>query len=130
MTDKTCISTASRSAESVVENVYSIIDSKIQYLDYQTKELVRPLSEESTPKETVTGAAKSDSFVTLHEAEQLFLHFEKQSRFKKLLLLTRRYLDNDNALLILSLLADDLLLNFNEKDLAYLLDIPPRLQAA
>ena len=130
MTGETCSSNAGRLAESVVENVYSIIDSKIQYLDYQTKELVRPLSEGNIQKKTVTGETSSDSFVSLHEAEQLFLHFERQSRLKKLLLLTRRYLDDGNALLILSLLENDILLNFSERDLVFILDGSPKLQAA
>lgn len=113
---------------SIVENIYSIIDSKIQYLDYQTRELFRPFIGENTQKDEKS-TPKMDP-MDLKNKEVWFLAFEKYSRSKKTLLLLRNYLNKENALLVLSLLADDQLVNFSQKDLEYKLDIPLRHQAA
>lgn len=129
MNSKTCIPKVGRTNVSVVENIYSIIDSRIQYLDYKTKELVRPLIGENTPKKVV-GKSRCAIPSILKIEEQLFLHFEKHSKIKKLLLLLRNYLDKENAFLVLSLLADDQLLLLSQKDLEYRLGITKRYQAA
>lgn len=112
----------------IVENIYSIIDSKIQYLDYQTKELFRPLIGENTQKDNKSTPKNGPR--DLKTAEIWFMAFEKISRLKKILLLLRNYLNKENALLVLSLLADDQLANLSQKDLEYRLDIPLRIQAA
>ncbi len=113
---------------SIVENIYSIIDSKIQYLDYQTKELFRPLIGENTEMDDKSTQKKGPK--DLKTEELWFLAFEKISRLKKTLLLLRNYLNQENALMVLSLLADDQLLKLSQKDLEYRLGIPLRNQAA
>lgn len=129
MEKHTCAPKVGRTNASVVENIYSIIDSKIQYLDYRTKELVRPLLGDPTQK-FKEGLPLNESPETLKIKEQWFLAFEKYSRAKKILLLLRNYLDKENALLILSLLADDQLLKLSQKDLEYRLGISKRYRAA
>ena len=116
-----------------VEGIYSIIDSKIQYLDYQTRELLRPLIGENTPKELKSTEEKNQRDLKI--VEQWFLAFEKYSKIKKGLLFLKQYLikDKENqekAMLVLSLLADDQYKNLSQKDLEYKLGIRQRNQAA
>ena len=61
MATETCISERQNSTNSisVMDNIYGIIDSKIQYLDHQTKGIVRPLIKETICEENVQGEAKS-----------------------------------------------------------------------
>lgn len=127
--EKACDPKVGRPNVSFVENIYSIIDSKIQYLDYKTQELVRPLIGENTTEKSV-GKDKTSPPENLKIEEELFLHFEKQSKMKKLLLLLRNYLNKENALLVLSLLADDQLLKSSQKDFEYRLGISEIIQAA
>ena len=128
MNKETCAPIVGRTNASIVENIYSIIDSKIQYLDYQTRELLRPLIGENTQKDILSSEKKDP--MDLKIEEQWFLAFEKYSKVKKSLLFLRNYLNNENALLVLSLLADDQLILMSQKDLEYILDVSPRSQAA
>ena len=116
-----------------VEGIYSIIDSKIQYLDYQTRELLCPLIGEKTPKDLKSTREKT--LKDLKIAEQWFLAFEKYSRIKKILLLLKKHLlrnkeNPEKAMLVLSLLADDQYIMISQKDLEYRLGIVHRYQAA
>ena len=124
----TCTPKAGKITVSIVENIYSIIDSKIQYLDYQTRELIRPLAGENTLKDQVSDSKKG--LEDLKNEEQWFLAFEKYSKVKKVLLLLRNYLNKENAFLVLSLLADDKLVKLSQKELEYTLGIKQRNQAA
>ncbi len=116
-----------------VEGIYSIIDSKIQYLDYQTRELLRPLIGENTRKDLESTEEKNQRDLKI--AEQWFLAFERYSKIKKILLFLKQYLikDKENqekAMLVLSLLADDQYTKLSQKDLEYKLGINQRYQAA
>ena len=128
MTNRTCAPKVGKSNTSVVENIYSIIDSKIQYLDYQTRERLRPLIGENDKVDQPS--QKSTGLYDLHNEEQWFLTYEKNSKFKKLLLLLRNYLNKENALMVLSLLADDQLTGLSPKELEYKLGITARYRAA
>jgi len=128
MKNETCAPKEGRNTASVVDNIYSIIDSKIQYLDYQTRELLRPLIGENTRKDLRSYLKQGPK--DLKTVEQWFLAFERYSKVKRILLLLRNYLNKENALLVLSLLADDQLINFSQKDLEYKLGINKRYQAA
>ena len=116
-----------------VEGIYSIIDSKIQYLDYQTRELLSPLTGEKTPKDLKS--TKEKTLKDLKKAEQWFLAFEKYSKIKKILLLLKKHLlrnkeNPEKAMLVLSLLANDQYITISQKDLEYRLGIVQRYQAA
>ena len=121
MANETCVLKDNKSKK--FEHALKVIDSKIQYLDHQTKGIVRPLLSETNNAEELIGEAKSDSPLSLQAVEQLFLHFEKQSRRKKLLLHLRTLLNLDNAMLVLELLTDDQLFVFSEEEIQYILDI-------
>jgi len=116
-----------------VEGIYSIIDSKIQYLDYQTRELLRPLTGENATKDLKSNEEKNQRDLKI--VEQWFLAFEKHSKIKKILLFLKQYLikDKENqekAMLVLSLLADDQYTKLSQKDLEYRLGIKQQYQAA
>ena len=124
MATETCISERQNSTDSVsvMDNIYGIIDSKIQYLDHQTKGIVRPLIKETICEENVQGEAKSDSCMPLEAVEKMFIQFEQQSKKKKLLLQLRMLLNATNALLVLALLSDNTLYEFEEKEVLFILD--------
>lgn len=130
MANETCALKNKQPKDSVVEHALSVIDSKIQYLDHQTKGIVRPLLPEAPPSKEVVGEAKSDSPLSLAEVEKLFAHFEQQSRRKKLLFQLRKLLTSKNALLVLALLTDDNLYEFTEEEIHYILDIESHRRAA
>lgn len=124
----TCTPKVGKPVASIVDNIYSIIDSRIQYLDYQTRELLRPLIGENTRMDDMSDSKKGPKDLKIEE--QWFLAFEKYSKVKKVLLLLRNYLNKENAVLVLSLLADDQLISFSQEDLEYILDVKQRNQAA
>lgn len=130
MANETCALKEKQHKNSVVEHAFSVIDSKIQYLDHQTKGIVRPLLPENQPSQEVVGEAKSDSPISIKEVEKMFVHFEQHSRRKKLLLLLRVLLNAKNAMLILALLTDDYLYEFTEKEIHYILDAESHRRAA
>lgn len=124
MNRETCASGLDRNNGVFVDSVLSIIDSKIQYLDYQTKAIIRPLLAENAPIQ------RKENSETLKLKEQWFLTFERISRLKKSLLLLRNYLNKENAFLIFSLLADEQLILLSQKDIEFKLGIPKRYLAA
>ena len=130
MATETCLSRLTQPNDSVIENIYGIIDSKIQYLDHQTNGLVRPLIQPPTLDTQVVGESKSDSSFLLEDAEKMFSHFELQSKRKKILLCLRTLLDSDNALLALALLSDNTLFEFDTKEITFILDKKSAKQAA
>lgn len=121
MATETNILKLDQTRESIMHNVYSIIDSKIQYLNHQTKGITHPWLEKEADETGVAGEAKSDS-VSFEKVEELFLQFEIQSKKKKLLLCLRGLLTESNALIALALLSENNLFAFNEKEIAYILD--------
>ncbi len=115
--------------ESIIDFVYNIIDSKIQYLNYQTKGIAVPLSLDDAEQDTVQGEANSDSF-SLEEVEKIFLQFEVQSKQKKHLLYFRRLLNPKNASIALALLSDNILFEFTEQEIASIMDLQFNQRAA
>lgn len=115
--------------ESIIDFVYNIIDSKIQYLNYQTKGITVPLNLDNSKQDNAQGEANSDSF-SLEEVEKIFLQFEVQSKQKKHLLYFRRLLNTENATVALALLSDNVLFEFSEQEIAYIMDIQTKQRAA
>ena len=111
--------------ESLIDFVYNIIDSKIQYLNYQTKGIIKPIDNSNS----ILGEANSDSF-SLEEAEKLFLQFEVQSKQIKRLLYLRKLLNCKNSIVALSLLTYNILFVFEEHEIAYILDFQTKQKAA
>lgn len=115
--------------ESLLDFVYNIIDSKIQYLNYQTKGITKPITIDNTSDNSIIGEANSDSF-SLEEAEKLFLQFEVQSKQIKRLLYLRKLLNCENSIVALALLTDNILFVFEEHEIAYILDFQTKQRAA
>jgi len=130
MATEACISEKLNNTDAVMDNIYGIIDSKIQYLDHQTKGIVRPLIKAKPFQETVQGEANSDSFMPLEAVEKMFIQFEQQSKRKKLLLQLRMLLNSNNALLVLALLSDNTIYEFEEQEILYILDSNYKATAA
>ncbi len=115
--------------ESIIDFVYNIIDSKIQYLNHQTKGIIEPGTIDNISEDTAIGEANSDSF-SLEEAEKLFLQFEVQSKQIKRLLYLRKLLTCQNSIIALALLTDNILFEFEEHEIAYILDVQAKRRAA
>ena len=130
MATKTCVLQENKSKTTVIEHAFNVIDSKIQYLNHQTKGIVPSLVPTSTAHEEGIGEAKSDSPLSLEEVEKLFLYVEQQSRKKKLLLHLRSLLNPENVILVLALLTDNKLYEFSEREINYILDTKSYKQAA
>ena len=130
MAAKTCLSEIQNNTNSVIENIYGIIDSKIQYLDHQTKGIVQPLIAENSFEDTVEGEAKSDSSMPLEAVEKMFIQFEQHSKRKKLLLQLKMLLNSNNAMLVLALLSDNTIYEFDEREILFILDNKLNAKAA
>ena len=116
-----------------VESIYSIIDSKIEYLDCQARERLHPLIGENTLTNRLS--PKERTLKDLKIEEQWFLAFEKNSKIRKILLLLKKHLfrnkeNLEKVMLVSSLLADDQYITLSQKDLEYRLGIRQRCQAA
>ena len=115
--------------ESITDFVYNIIDSKIQYLNYQTKGIARSINLVDSSENTVKGEADSDS-LSFEEVEKIFLQFEVQSKQLKRLLYFRKLLNTKNSIVALALLTDNVLFEFTEYEIAYILDFDIKQRAA
>jgi len=108
---------------SIIENIYAIIDSKLQYLEYQTKRLIQVIldldSTNTIPDNEPIDPQTLQSMMI--EDELVLVHIEKTSSIKKMLIILRTQLTNANASLIFKLLSGDEFLKYNEKGLKALL---------
>ena len=112
------------SATPIMEQVYSIIDSKIQYVDYLTNQAIQPFLHNFKLQNLPNGKIDvdpNDRMVTSVNPSFL-MQIEKNSKTKKLLLVVRRKLCFHNASMIFDLLTDNKYLNYTEKSLAKFLD--------
>lgn len=129
MAIETSFSKEEQKKESIIDFVYNIIDSKIQYLNHQAKGIVRPLNLNDVSEEIIKGEANSDS-LSLEEVEKIFLQFEVQSKQIKCLLYLRKLLNVENATVALALLTDNILFEFTIQELASILNIQTKQNAA
>lgn len=110
---------------SLQEHVFGIIDTKIQYIDYQTKKLVNGL----------LGLGEADVPLPVDHLDELFQfdlalpncnsfldRMEEYSKSKRLLLTMRSQLKEENAKLIFGFLSDNCFLKFDEEELKKLLE--------
>ena len=96
----------------IIEQVYGIIDSKIQYIDYLTNQAIQPFLNNFKVQNLSNGRIDidpNDRMVTSVNPSFL-MQIEKNSKTKKLLLVVRRKLCLHNANMIFELLTDDCLL--------------------
>lgn len=118
------IITMNGAKSAMIEQVYSIIDSKIQYADYLTNQAIQPFVDKDTIK---GGASFSRRPATPKEAaaslEHSFLNqIEKTSKAKRLLLIIRTQLCSENATACFHLLTDNRYLDYSDKVLKRVLE--------
>lgn len=110
----------------IVEQLYEIIDTKIQFINFQTKQIVESITGIKNPsaldinedQPTSVGINFShnncDSFITL---------MEEYSRSKRLLLLMRSMLNDKNTTIIYNFISTNAFMNFNERELKLMINI-------
>ena len=114
-----------KSSDSIVEQVFGIIDSKLQFTKYQTNKRIKAHLEKyaidiSDCKEDCDFLSKIKSGIG-HDAT-IFQYIESYSKTTHLLLFLRNYLNRANAKIIFELLNDDIYLNFSEKELKIIVE--------
>lgn len=108
----------------IIEQVYGIIDSKIQYADYLTQLAIQPFLD----RETLQGGASFNhknapiKYSSGHVGGAFLIQIERTSKTKRLLLLIRSKLCIQNAQIGFDLLTDDRYLNYTDKALTRLMD--------
>ena len=107
----------------ILEQVYSIIDSKIQYADYLTQLAIQPFLTQDILKGGATFSHRHSSVQQQIGSTGSFLcQIEKTSKAKSLLLIIRTKLCIRNAKISFELLTDDRFLNYTDKALFRLLE--------
>jgi hypothetical protein len=111
----------------VLNYVYGIIDSKINFIELKTRQLldrfrtsdaVEPthVADEQTPIPSIP-----ELHVDKYTNEQLFTHFEELSRSIYLLEQMKLSLNEDNAVSIIQLLDDDKYMNISDNQIKEIL---------
>ena len=95
---------------SLLSDVFQILDSRIQYIEYQ----LRKLSRQSNRTDTKQLDSEHSS---LYSMEMIFKQIELHNRSLKLLHLLRSKLNALNAPIIFQLLSDSKFLDYNEEEL-------------
>jgi len=103
--------------DAFVEHVLSIIDTKLQFVEYQTSKFIKSTVNDSNyPLESENWEEMEFNFEDIKN-EKVFNQIEEYSRTTSLLLLMRVNLYTKNVSLIFNLLSDDKFLNYNDIDL-------------
>ncbi len=106
----------------MVEHVYGIIDSKIQFMDFQIKEMIKTRFGK-LPEEISEGISYLPTHLkNLPEDERLLTSLEAYSRNISLLLLMRTTLTYLSAETAFYLLTNDKYLDFTEQQLRTILE--------
>ncbi len=111
-------------ADRLVDNVYAIIDSRIQYLEYQKETLVKNCLNGKTHSEP----SKDSSPLTSKGLDNLLSSYEQMqekissmSHSVRLLLFIRSHLIRHNAQIVLGLLTDCAYLEYSKDRLYHIL---------
>ncbi len=111
----------------MVEHVYGLIDSKIQQIDFKTKQVINSFVDLDTvkinpPKYGLGEIPNLES--TLANNERVLTQIETYSRTLKLLLMMRAKVNLDNAILVMYLLEDNKYLKVKQELLDQVLNTP------
>lgn len=116
---------ANLSEDEIVEHVYGIIDSKFQYLRFNTNNLIRDhLRDCLVPSpDGIEGQVRTFEKTINKKIEQNMLnHIEDYSKTTRLLLFLRNCVCSQNAKLIFDLLTEDIFLNFSEREIKIIIE--------
>ena len=106
-----------RNNDAFVEHVLSIIDTKLQFVEYQTSKFIKSTVNDSNyPLESENWEEMEFNFEDIKN-EKVFNQIEEYSRTTCLLLLMRVNLYAKNVSLIFNLLSDDKFLKYHDIDL-------------
>ena len=97
--------------------VEDLLSSNIQYLDHQINRITRPFQFSITEYSHST-----EGTLSKNELENMFFQYERFSRKKWLLLHVKTLLTKSNATLILNLLSDNYLCEFEKEELNLVLN--------
>ncbi|MEL6865968.1 MAG: hypothetical protein AAFP19_16195 [Bacteroidota bacterium] len=104
----------------IVENIYGIIDTKIQYIDYQTNQIVSTITGvdfQRVQKPDIEVGMLNDFNFAHNGGDSFITLMAEYSKSKALLLLMRTELDQKNAQAVLDLLTDNKFIHFSEVQL-------------
>ncbi len=99
-----------------VEHILSIIDTKLQFVEYRTSKTIKSLVKESNIY-TDSDLEKENITIEVIENEKVLHQIEEYSRTTSLLLLMRVNLFGKNASLIFNLLSNDKFLEYSDIEL-------------
>ena len=103
--------------DAFVEHVLSIIDTKLQFVEYRTSKIIKStVKEVEFPIDSLYEEQRELSFEDI-ENEKVFNQIEEYSRTTSLLLLMRVNLFNKNVSLIFNLLTEDKFLEYDDVEL-------------
>jgi hypothetical protein len=105
---------------SLLNDVFQILDSRIQYIEYQSSKLSRQslLFHKNNPATNSSiGTGSLTNAESLFSIEMTFKQIELHNRSLKLLLLLRKNLTVLNAPIIFELLTDSKFLDYDEEEL-------------
>ena len=103
--------------DAFVEHVLSIIDTKLQFVEYRTSKIINSCVNESNYPLGSEFHEEIELNIKGVKNEEIFNQIEEYSRTTSLLLLMRINLYNKNVSLIFNLLSDDKYLNYNDIEL-------------
>ena len=108
----------------LLDNVFAIIDSRIQYLEYQketlmTKCLISQTGHQASNELSPLFSSETDSLLSRYERVQEKV--SKMTHSVRLLLFIRSNLLQHNAQIVLGLLTDSIYLNYSEEHLRNML---------
>lgn len=106
--------------KTLVNQVISIIDTKIQYIDYQTNHVVSSIigtELKNVPRPSVDVDEVSNFNFSYNNCDSFLTLMEEYSKTKKLLLVLRQHTTHNSAKFIFDLLSDNQFLVFTDKEL-------------
>ena len=117
MTATTCASSHLNSTPCVSQLVKEILSSNIQYLDHQINRITRPFTDRTWEEHN-----KKQEALPIDKMESMFFQYEYFSRKKWLLVHVKTLLTNTNAMLILMMLSENCLCEFNKEEIGVVLN--------
>ena len=106
--------------KTLVNQVISIIDTKIQYIDYQTNHIVSSIigtELKNVPRPSVDVNEVSNFNFSYNNCDSFLTLMEEYSKTKRLLLVLRQHTTHKSAKFIFDLLSDNQFLVFTDKEL-------------
>ncbi len=109
----------------LIQHLYSIIDSKIQYIDYQTEMITSSFIDINTlgidPARDTVGRGATITQSIMKNNRRILEKISESSATTKLLLVLRSNLNADNSQMVLDLLTDNKFIQLTDQELNHFL---------